>query len=344
MRSPDSLVLQSSLLAAPSNVNIHLQPDLTMRNVIIALCCNFSILTAGVVVDSTTNPPATAADADADACDLVNRDLSKCYFYRRSLRLNFADAVAFCAQQFQSQLPSEFDLDDESRIAQDLGLDFWSAARFRLHHEETQNRIQLLNPEANFTAGRWDFTSINLTIFWLNDSYCALATHNSDHSSGTGNTIFWAPKDCNQTATSVLCEKRLFPQPTAPTTHPPNLRSGNLLNETLSDGLVGHVLDANSKSHPQMPENGLLISSLLIFLRSNYYAERVKRELIAGLVAGLVLTAVLFLIRLVMRKLRRSSSAFFTVQGMALVYVRSDLPEQEIPRNTCTSFIIRGCE
>lgn len=305
-----------------------------MRNVIIAFCCNFSFILTGVpAVDSTTNPPV--------ACDLVSRDSSKCYFYR-SLRLNFPDSLTFCAHEFQSQLPSNIDPQDEDAILQALGPDFWMAGKFWLHHDSSLNRIQLLNPEQEFTARTWDYTSMNLTIYWLNEPFCALATRSSLSSP---QTIAWAPTDCNLTATAILCEKRLTPVTKEMTNHEPKITIEPPLNDTLSDGVAHEVFDSNTSRRVRDPDDdGLLMAALLIFIRRNYYAEQIKWDLIGALVTGLVLVMIIAVIRLVVRKLRRSSSAYFTVQGMALVYVRSDLPEEEIPRNTCTSFIIRGCE
>lgn len=313
------------------SVNIHLVPDLTMKNLIIAFWCNF-ILTG--IVDSTTNAPA---------CDLVSSDNSKCYFYR-TRALTFGDSIAFCRDELQAELPSNFDPEDESGIAEDLGLFFWIAATFRLHHDQNKNRIQLLNPQHNFTEMRWDFTAINLTIFWSNESYCAEAVP-AEYPAPGGSSIVWAPKDCNQLSGSVLCERSLTPHTTTTISLSPTSGGDHLFNNTFSDGLVEEVFDSQIDTRSRESDIGLLDAAILIFTRGSYYMERLRRELIASLMAGVVILIVLLTGRIAIRRLRRSSSSYFTVEGTALVYVKTDLPQAEIPRNNkCTSFIIRGCE
>lgn len=301
------------------------------KHVIIAFWCNF-ILTG--IVDSTTNAPA---------CDLVSSDKSKCYIYR-SRALTFVDSIAFCRDELQAELPSNFDPEDESSIAEDLGLFFWLDATFRLHHDQAKNRIQLLNPQDNFTERRWDFTAINLTIFWSNESYCAEAVPVPGEQASEG--IVWAPKDCNQRSASVLCERRsLTPDTTTTISLSPTSEEQNLFNQTFSDGLAEEVFDSQIDTRrSRESDTGLLDAAILIVTRGSYYMDRVRKELIASLLAGLVFLIFLLTGRILIRKLRRSSSAYFTVQGTALVYVKTDLPQAEIPRNKCTSFIIRGCE
>ena len=304
-----------------------------MKNVIIAFWCNF-ILTG--VVDSTTNAPA---------CDLVSGDRSKCYFYRRRA-LSFVDSISFCSEELHAELPSKFDPGDESGIAEDLGLFFWAGARFRLHHDQTQNRIQLLNPQDNFSERKWDFTAINLTIFWFNESYCAEAAPAADLTP-EGSSIVWTPKDCNQLSGSVLCERLLPSEKTSTvliTVPTITSQNENSFNETFSDGIAEEVFDTQIDTHSSESDTRLLIAAITIFTRGSYYLDRLKVELIASVLAGLVIVIVLMTGWIIIRRLRRSSSAYFTVQGMALVYVRSDIPEIEVPRNKCTSFIIRGRE
>lgn len=307
-----------------------------MRNVIIAFWCNF-ILTG--IVYSTTNSPA---------CDLVSSDKSKCYFHR-SRALSFVDSIAFCDEELQADLPSKFDPRDESDIAR-LGLSFWSASQFQLHHDQTRNRIQLLNSRDNFTERRWDFTDINLTIFWTSDLYCAQAVSTEDQPP-TSSRIAWAPKDCNLLSGSILCERSLTPEST--TTSPDvihvtsSITSSNddfWLNET--EEIAEEVFEDPSHAFPEKSEDEIrFLETMYIMTQSLYYLDRLKKEMLASLLAAIVMVMFLMIARIVMRRLRRSSSAYFTVhKDMALVYVRSDVPEAEIPENTCTSFIIRGYE
>jgi hypothetical protein len=118
------------------------------------------------------------------------------------------------------------------------------------------------------------------------------------------------------------------------------------LNQTFSVELAEEVFDAPSHGpSDESSENTLDLQTMYNMIRSFYYLERLKKEMLASLLAAIVMVIFLVIIRIIVRRLRRSSSAYFTVhKEMALAYVRSDIPEDEMPQNTCTSFIIRGYE
>ena len=313
---------------------MHLKPDFTIKHVIIACCYCCCCLVLSATPESTTA---------ALACDLVSSDRSKCYNHR-TLHLNFEEARSFCGSEFRSQLPSTLLPDDEDRIAGRVSLSFWFSSKFQLHHDQSRNRVDMISSYANVSSSKWDFTAMDPEVFWANGSYCAQAVDSWDTSRGR---VMWAPRSCRETAQTVLCERPLEPEPPAPVTlEDHGQRSIGAGNQTDSaQAVLEEVLD--SKHRVARPDDGdaaILIAAVFVLTRSSFYVENLKNRLILVTLAGVLAVCVLMAARVAYRRLRRSSSAYFTVQGMALVYVRSDLTQSEVPRSTCTSFMMRGCE
>ena len=306
-----------------SSANMH---DLTIKKVITALCY---IVLLCPLVDSATNA----------ACDLVSSDGRKCYFLRR-LGLTYADADSLCSSnELSSRLPSGISASDARRLTHELGLSFWMATRFQLHHDERLNRVQLLphlKPHTHLPPLRWDFTSIDLSIYWSKGYYCARAVA---YSASEG--VAWAPTACNLTSEAVVCERTLHPEPPTPAAPVASLDLSST-NQTPSVVLANQLSDSRLKRVSSDSETGLLVAAIVILSRSSYYTEHLKSDLLLTTAIGLAILAVTLLTRALLRRTRRSS--YFTVQGMPLAYVRSDQSASEAARNTCTSFTIRGYE
>lgn len=334
------LLSKHSFRVPPSLVNI-----MSIYLIVFFGCFAPTILFAKTTARPPSHPPP---------CDLVSSDRSKCYFYRNKT-LTFADSMSYCKEILDARLPTEFNPDDESRIITDLGLSFWRRVKFRFHYDERMNRVNLMphnhlfgSSNKNSTEILWDFTAINFTIFWADDLYCAQA---SDARNKPRGKIVWAPKDCNQTADAVLCEKAFISTTTTTTVSQTTTTARSVVSSQIPDVYDSSNSDRSNASErvvawgmtdpeTSRQDEAFIRSAILIFTFSSHFRTILGTELLVALLTALLMSLLLLIVRHILRRTRHR----FTVSGIALVYVKSDLPESEFQTSPCTSFTMKGFE
>lgn len=196
---------------------------------------------------------------------------------------NFTDAINYCNEHFNSNLPSLMTPGEQLELEKNLEVQelfFWINIRGHIQYNDIKNRIEFVEGSSHkiFNTSKWDISSADLSIHDT-DYYCVQAVGSDEdifegsghHSLDTSSdpdfdttldtkyivktTITWTLKPCSDYAYNVLCER---PIDLAPTTMNPlklteddanyNTNYGNDLTNKTGLDLNGTELKVNENN------------------------------------------------------------------------------------------------